>query len=83
MSRSRFEKRPEHDEISASLQTRVIWSRTDDIHHPFSAQVDGQVWVIRLAEFPEEPLYTLIVDDSVIGSFSAWPEGWQRPARSS
>jgi hypothetical protein len=68
-------------DLPAALQTPVAWSRTGDIYRPFSARVSGQTWVIRLGEFPEDPLYTLLVDGAETGSFSAWPQAWQRPER--
>jgi hypothetical protein len=41
--------------------------------------VDEQTWLIRLGDFPAEPLYTLLVDGAEIESFDAWPAAWTRP----
>ncbi len=57
----------------------IAWSRTTDPFHPFAAEVDGQSWVLYLGEFPEEPLYTLLVDGEPVQSFDDWPPRWSRP----
>ncbi len=47
----------------------------------FQAKVGDSSWFIRLNDFPEEPLWSLIVDDVEIIHFSDWPETWgERPA---
>jgi len=54
----------------------VAWTRTIDVDQPYSALVDGRAWTLRLGDFPAEPLYTLLVDGEVIGSFDTWPPSW-------
>ena len=34
--------------------------------------------VLRLNSFPEEDLYTLIVDGVLVGSFNDWPSAWKK-----
>lgn len=60
-------------------QVKVTWTRTGDPEHPYGAEVEGCRWLIRLGDFPAEPLYTLLVDGAEIGSFDTWPETWARP----
>ena len=60
------------------LARDVTWTRTDDPHWPWSAIVDGSVWQVQLNDFPDEILYTLIVDGSPVGDFNDWPETWRR-----
>lgn len=38
----------------------------------------GQEWLIRLNDFPRQPLYTLLIDGIKQVDFDAWPECWQR-----
>ena len=38
-----------------------------------------QEWRIRLNDFPDEPLYTLIVDGREIIHFNDWPQEWTKP----
>ena len=59
----------------------VTWAQTGDPRYPFAATVDGQRWTVYLGEFPEEPLYTLLVDGQPAESFDTWPTTWDRSAR--
>lgn len=61
------------------LDRRVSWrSRPQDPEHPFEAEVDGERWLIRLGDFPEEPLYTLLIDGEAVLTFDDWPATWRR-----
>lgn len=57
----------------------IVWSGTSDAEHPYRARVDGQDWVVRIGDFPEESLYTLFIEGSEIESFDDWPAAWTRP----
>jgi hypothetical protein len=57
----------------------VHWTTAADAEHPYEASADGHHWVLRLGDFPAEPLYTLVVDGDEIGSFDTWPSAWTRP----
>jgi len=77
--------RPNPEDVSQpgplrrALQTLVTWTRTDDVHQPLSAVVDGEAWTFRLGDFPAEPLYILLIDGEEVGSFDTWPAAWTRP----
>jgi hypothetical protein len=71
---------PEPDRLRSALQASVSWTKGADPAYPYEARVDGRSWVIRLGDFPAEPLYTLIVDGEAIGAFDTWPGAWTRPA---
>ena len=43
-----------------------------------TAQVDGEVWRVRLNDFPDDLMYSLLIDGQVVGSFHDWPETWSR-----
>ncbi|MGL1901294.1 MAG: hypothetical protein OCC49_04090 [Fibrobacterales bacterium] len=45
----------------------------------YSALCSGINWNIRMNNFPDEPVYTLIVDDEEIIHFDEWPEFWKKP----
>jgi hypothetical protein len=64
------------------LQRRVPWrARNVAPAEVFTAAVDGKIWTIRLNDFPDEPLYTLLIDGFEIIHFDDWPEWWgNRPA---
>jgi hypothetical protein len=60
------------------FRVNVQWHETGDVEHPYQATVGRQTWVIRLNDFPEEPLYTLIVDGKDVIDFDNWPPRWLR-----
>jgi len=33
---------------------------------------------LRINDFPEEQLYTLIIDNEIILDFDDWPKNWER-----
>jgi len=57
----------------------VVWSSAQDPEHPFSARVGDETWVVRVNDFPEEVLYTLLIDGRKVASFDDWPPSWRRP----
>jgi hypothetical protein len=59
----------------------LTWRETEDVDYPWETTVDGQVWRIRLGDFPAEAAYGLVVGNDEIGTFDRWPkETWSRPA---
>ena len=77
MSRLNPNNVPDSNGCAGNTDHRGL-TKTSDVHHPLSAR-NGQAWVLRLGEFPAEPLYTLIADGETIGSFDTWPTAWTRP----
>ena len=63
------------------LAERIDWTRIEDPRHPFTARFEGEKCVIRLNDFPDEHLYTLIVDGEEVVAFDDWPANWNRPAK--
>ncbi len=61
------------------LRGNVVWEKTEDPIFPYSAIVDGKRLQLRVNDFPEEPLYTLIVDGVEVVSFDDFPKNWSRP----
>jgi len=64
------------------LEVPAVWQVRDDPagdREPWEAEVGGQRWRVRLNDFPEEPLYTVIVDGREVASFNDWPACWTRP----
>jgi hypothetical protein len=66
--------------LTAHLGRTVRWSETNDPAHPWSADVDGAQWRVRLNDFPDAIMYSLLIGDNVIGDFHDWPHTWTRPA---
>lgn len=65
-------------ELGDRLTREVSWRDTDDVNYPWVTEVAGETWRVRLNDFPDEVMYTLIINDAVTGSFHDWPECWQR-----
>ncbi|EPX55580.1 hypothetical protein D187_009191 [Cystobacter fuscus DSM 2262] len=61
------------------LQRKLKWEKTPDAFHPMRTEVDGQELRIRVGDFPEESLYTLLAGDQELAQFDDWPKTWQRP----
>ncbi len=67
--------------ITNYLGEKIDWKRTTDPHYPFAAEFEGEQCVIRLNDFPEEHLYTLIVNGKEVADFDDWSAEWKRPAK--
>ena len=63
------------------LAKTIAWKRTTDPQYPFAAEVEGDRRIIRLNDFPDEHLYTLIVNGKEIISFDDWSAKWSRPVK--
>jgi hypothetical protein len=64
--------------LGAALGQAVTWLGTGDLDMPWTAEVAGARWQVRLNDFPDEIMYSLIVDGVAAGDFHDWPETWQR-----
>jgi hypothetical protein len=63
------------------LKQKLSWVKTTDVLHPLRSTADGKQLRVRIGDFPEESMYTLIVDDQPVMEFDDWPKNWARPAR--
>ena len=54
------------------------WSKTGDAEFPLMRRDNGQLWQIRLNDFPAEPLLTLLIDGAEIRDLNSWPDAWER-----
>ncbi|SDH86006.1 HEAT repeat-containing protein [Actinokineospora alba] len=57
----------------------IEWKRTGDGEFPYRATWRGKDFVIRVNDFPAEPLYTLLVGDEELIDLEDWPRRWVRP----
>lgn len=58
------------------FERRVRWTKTGDAEFPYRAVVEGEEWIIRVNEWPEDPtVYTLLVGDEAY-DFDEWPAEW-------
>ena len=57
----------------------IDWSRTRSSEYPFECSIDGHHYQIRINDFPNEPMYTLLIDQKEIEHFDDWPQSWKKP----
>jgi len=60
------------------MEEELKWNEGQGPNHPNGAKMNGDKLVIRLNDFPDESLYTLIVNDKEVASFDDWPKQWSR-----
>jgi len=65
-------------ELGDKLAQNLTWQSTSDPLHPWSAEVDGNQWQVRINDFPDELMYSLLIDGETAGDFHDWPENWAR-----
>ena len=59
--------------------TPIAWKHTGNGEYPYQAQVEGKTLTMRVNDFPDEPLYTLISDGQEVADLEDWPAAWVRP----
>lgn len=60
------------------LKMKIKWSKSDDSQYPFFTTVNENKLQIKLNDFPDEQLYSLIVNSEKTESFDDWPTNWER-----
>ena len=71
---------PIDPEVESRLRHVVAWRPTEDMTFPWEAHPEGRHWRIRLNDFPDDHMYTLVVNGAELGDFDNWPETWDRGA---
>lgn len=54
----------------------ITWEETKDPEYPYSAKVNQDIYLIRLNDFPDESLYTLMINNEEIEDLEDWPDRW-------
>ena len=73
-----FNSEDNWDDIPEFSDKKVSWMKTKNTKYPYRAVVDNQEWLLRVNKFPDEPLYTLIVNSNEIIHINDWPIGWTK-----
>jgi len=60
----------------------LSWNLTGDPFHPWATEDGGTIWHVRINDFPDELMYSLIIGNENAGDFHDWPETWHRPSDS-
>ncbi len=45
------------------------------------SEIVEMTWQVRLNDFPDEPMYTLLIGGQALGEFHDWPGEWERGLR--
>lgn len=64
--------------IEQLLKTKIDWQKTQKSEYLFSAFIEGKELYLRLNDFPEEPLCTVIIDGHE-RNLDDLGEGWTLP----
>lgn len=70
-------------ELGDKLARELFWRSTGDPIYPWATEVGGNSWQIRINDFPDELMYSLMIGSENAGDFHDWPETWQRSGDSS
>lgn len=68
----------ENAKTDKRLERRVKWHLTGSPPEPLRAKAGRSEWRLRINDYPDEPLYTLVVNGKESSSFDNWPEAWDR-----
>ncbi len=52
---------------------KIKWLQTDKPEFPLKAQVNNDEWKVRVNDFSEHSLYTLLINSAKIADFDNWP----------
>ena len=66
------------DSAGSQVAEDMVWQETGNAQFPYEANDRGRHLKIRLNDFPDEPLYTLLVDGVESRHFDDWPAQWQK-----
>lgn len=58
------------------VMLNLIWNKTENSEFPYETKYNSDNYKIRINDFPEEEMYTLIKNAIEIANFDNWPELW-------
>lgn len=64
--------------VQAYLSRPLVWSTTGSLDVPWKAVSDENTLEVRLNDFPDEMMYTLMINGEALGNFHDWPKEWER-----
>jgi hypothetical protein len=57
---------------------KIKWDKSGNPEYPFHTHFNEHKLQIKLNDFPEEQLYSLIVDGETKCNFDDWPANWEK-----
>jgi hypothetical protein len=76
-----FEKQDNWEDVSPPYaRMPIAWARLTPPRdrRVYQARLDGSDAWIRMNDFPDEPLYTLVVSGVEVIHFNEWPAAWSK-----
>jgi len=65
-------------ELAILLSAEMEWQQAENPEIPWQTEVHGQMWQVRLNDFPDDFMYSLLIDRRTLGNFHDWPGSWIR-----
>ncbi len=65
--------------MEARTSRAVTWEETDSAEYPLRTLLDGHETRLRINDFPDEPLFSVIVAGQSVGELEDWPPAWRKP----
>jgi hypothetical protein len=57
---------------------RISWQETGDAEFPYRTIFEGDKLQIRVNDFPDKPLYTLIINGMEEADYEDWSPSWRK-----
>ncbi|CAM4308939.1 hypothetical protein BIW53_03345 [Pseudoalteromonas byunsanensis] len=64
--------------LESLTEQRLAWFPTKNAEYPLQAELKGVTYTVRINDFPEEPMYSIICENEVIGDLDDWPSNWDK-----
>lgn len=76
-----FDKQDNWEDAGQYKAMTIVWkaSRPNALGIVYEVSIERSEGKIRMSDFPDEPLYTLLVDGVEVIHFNDWPERWSKP----
>lgn len=63
--------------MDARTAQTIVWEKTGRGEYPLRATIDGREALIRVNDFPDEPIYSIIIAGQSVGELEDWPPAWR------
>lgn len=75
-----FQREDNWEDVPGYREGVIFWEEVESnsLNIVCKAIFEGRVLEIRMNDFPDEPLYTLIADGVEVIHFNEWPVNWLR-----
>jgi hypothetical protein len=74
-----FSKQDNWEDFDRYDKLNIKWSKCKEGKFAFKTFVASSSWMLRMNDFPDEPLFTLFIDGKEILHFNNWPSAWAKP----